>query len=51
MELTTIQAAERPTAELELIELTPLDVAGDFADFLTGLGTGIAIGMLLCGGA
>jgi len=32
-------------------ELEPIAAPGDVADFLTGLGAGIALGMLICGGA
>lgn len=32
-------------------ELESVAAPSDFADFLTGLATGIAIGMLICGGA
>jgi len=32
-------------------ELEPIAAPSDFADFLTGVGAGIAIGMLICGGA
>lgn len=32
-------------------ELEAVVAPGDLADFLTGVGAGIAIGMLICGGA
>lgn len=32
-------------------ELESAIAPSDFADFLTGVGAGIAIGMLICGGA
>jgi hypothetical protein len=34
-----------------LEELEMVATPGDLADFITGVGTGIAIGMLICGGA
>ena len=32
-------------------ELETIAAPGELADFLTGLGAGIALGMLICGGA
>ena len=32
-------------------ELETIAAPGDLVDFLTGLGTGIAVGVLICGGA
>ena len=39
-----------PMIMVEELE-TVIAPESDFADFLTGVGAGIAIGMLLCGGA
>ncbi len=36
---------------LVIEELEAVAEASDLADFLTGVGAGIAIGMLICGGA
>jgi hypothetical protein len=36
---------------LMIEELENVVAPGDIADFITGVGTGIAIGMLICGGA